>query len=131
MSATPCYARDHGTHRRILELSKGLWNEIQQSHNETLDRLALGEDGEHWGVMSFSVVGSSWVQPFQDTNFSFESHLHGQTRKVSSLDAVKFVSFGGFGDWAFNVNGNVLYSGPESFKKAMREAKAQGREVVV
>lgn len=104
-----------------------MWREIDQSPNVTLDRLSLGFEGQHWGL-TILVDGSE--MPFADTYATFSSHFYGNTKRVLSYDKVKFVALGQLGDWAFNVDGKVYYSGPESFKKAMRRAKSAGREVV-
>lgn len=112
-------------------MSKGLWRAIERDHQDDLDRLTLGEDGDYWGVVTLYEDEDWYDQPFTWSTISFQEHLRGKTRHLRNFDAVKFVALGTSGDWAFNVDGKVLYSGPASFKKAMKEAKDQGNEVLV
>lgn len=70
-------------------------------------------------------------RPFADTTTSFREHYLGQMKRCSDYDLVKFVALGDGGDWAFNIDGRVRYSGPRSFRKAMKEAGEQGKEVRV
>lgn len=117
----------------LSELSRNLWAEIGQNHNSILDRLTLGRDGQHWGVMTlYDDDEEEWYDdPFVDASMSFEQNIHGQTRLLRNFNVVKFVALGGFGDWAYSVNGKVFYSGTPSFRRAMRQAQDRGRQVLV
>lgn len=73
----------------------------------------------------------SYDDPFVNASMSFEQNIRGQTRLLRNFKVVKFVALGGFGDWAYNVNGKVFYSGPLSFRRAMRQAQDRGRQGLV
>lgn len=123
----------HSTHLHPSELSRNLWAEIGQDHNCILDRLTLGRDGQHWGVMTLHDDDEEerYEEPFMNASTSFEQNIRGQTRLLRNFNAVKFVALGGSGDWAYNVDGKVFYSGPPAFRRAMRQAQDRGRQVLV
>lgn len=70
--------------RFALELSKYLWEEIDQDHNLELDRLTLGPDGQHWGVR---VDRDGHRRAFGQVDYSraFYRHLYTRINDVGSL----------------------------------------------
>lgn len=115
----------------LSELSKHLWEEINQSHHDPLDRLTFGEDGQFWGAMAVPDDAGHPQRLFSNTSGAFDGNFRGHTKTILSFDAVKFVSLGNGTDWAYNVDGTTLYCGSPSFRKAIRTAKAQNNEVSV
>lgn len=118
--------------RPSAELPKGLRVEIGQRHFDTLDRLILGEDDAHWGVMAVCGDGQR-DQPFckVSSTSTFDVYFQEQRRCIRDPDDVKFVALGAFGYWAVGINAFSRTSGPPSLKKAMEQAKTQGKQVLV
>lgn len=117
----------------FAELSKGLWTEIRQRHQDTIDRLILGDSDDHWGVMAETLRAGKVLkdQPFGKASTSFQDHLRELMERFSDYSDVTFAALGGSGHWALNVGGSLRYCGPLSFNKAIREAKDSGKDIVV
>lgn len=114
----------------LPELSRGLWAETEQNPDDVLDRLTLGPGTQHWGVMTLCKNDDEyWDRPFADTTALFRDHFRAQKKPGSGYDSVKFVALSDLGDWAFNIDGRVMSSGPRSFREAMKDAKDHGKEV--
>ena len=100
-------------------LSRNLWEEIGQSHQDPLDRLVLGAYGEYWGV----TVRGDQEYDFRGGSSRFRQQYNNNTQTVRSWDQVEFVTFGCSGDYIFRAGGEMqIQGGCETLLSCIRKA---------
>lgn len=114
--------------RIISELSKGLWQEIGKDPNDALERLALGSEGQHWGV-SRDKSGTYWT--FSNVKGSLRGQLDKLSRSQFSGD-FWFVALGVGDSFSYSVNGTpCTRSHDDGLKAALERARMNGKTVMV